>query len=230
MSINKRETPDAYARCTARMRARSAGTMSERLCRVGGCERPAYRARTLCNHHAMRRFHYGDELAEPPPRRRAELAGQRFGLLVALERVDARQAWRCQCDCGAETIVRTWSLTSGGTRSCGQRRRHLTPTSYHQAHEHVNTLRGPARDHACRACGRPAQQWSFNRRDHEHERVTPEGWPWSPDPGDYEPLCVSCHKRADLAAIRADAAAAHGATPLIDPDDFDRTDDWRRGF
>lgn len=51
-----------------------------------------------------------------------DLAGKRFGRLVAMEStVNAGRstAWRCLCDCGNETIVRTSSLTSGATKSCG---------------------------------------------------------------------------------------------------------------
>ena len=56
-----------------------------------------------------------------------DISRQRFGRLVALERVGmtlapngTRQSmWRCQCDCGKETIVKYISLTSGNTRSCG---------------------------------------------------------------------------------------------------------------
>ena len=53
--------------------------------------------------------------------------GQRYGRLVAIERVaDYVQrngmkivAWLCQCDCGNKIIVRGNNLTSGDTRSCG---------------------------------------------------------------------------------------------------------------
>lgn len=56
-----------------------------------------------------------------------DISGQRFGRLVALERVGrtlapngTRQSmWRCRCDCGNETVVKYISLTTGNTRSCG---------------------------------------------------------------------------------------------------------------
>lgn len=49
-------------------------------------------------------------------------SGQRFGRLVARQRVgigqDAR--WACDCDCGGSTLVRTSNLKGeGGIRSCG---------------------------------------------------------------------------------------------------------------
>ena len=52
-----------------------------------------------------------------------ELAGKRFGRLVALEIVpnyrDTGVYWRCQCDCGDRTIVYSSSLIYGYTKSCG---------------------------------------------------------------------------------------------------------------
>lgn len=46
-----------------------------------------------------------------------DLTGQRFGMLVAIQRVGAR--WACQCDCGAYTNVPTAKLRNGHTKSCG---------------------------------------------------------------------------------------------------------------
>ena len=58
----------------------------------------------------------------------AALIGRRFGKLVVID-IDADIAsafgvkhWRCACDCGAMTTVRTNNLTSGRTRSCGCRK------------------------------------------------------------------------------------------------------------
>lgn len=48
------------------------------------------------------------------------IAGQRFGRLIALERHGTSQPtmWLCRCDCGATTAVRSRSLVAGLTRSC----------------------------------------------------------------------------------------------------------------
>ena len=57
--------------------------------------------------------------------KKLDLAGQRFGELTAVRPVAAiggKTAWRCRCDCGQEAIVKTTSLQSGHTRSCGCRR------------------------------------------------------------------------------------------------------------
>ena len=54
--------------------------------------------------------------------RRKALEGQRFGLLVVLS-YEGHQGgvhhWRCQCDCGRQTVVSQSNLLSGHTNSCG---------------------------------------------------------------------------------------------------------------
>ena len=55
-------------------------------------------------------------------RKKLDLTGQKFGKLTALEPArDARglTAWRCRCECGNETVVRSHDLKSGVTLSCG---------------------------------------------------------------------------------------------------------------
>lgn len=55
---------------------------------------------------------------------REDLTGQRFGRLTALEYVPSTGSrngalWRCQCDCGQETIAASGNLKNGHTTSCG---------------------------------------------------------------------------------------------------------------
>ena len=52
----------------------------------------------------------------------ADLSGQRFGKLVAIERVNQkgeRPKWLCKCDCGNEKVVSSCGLLNGRTKSCG---------------------------------------------------------------------------------------------------------------
>lgn len=54
--------------------------------------------------------------------KRADIAGQRFGRLVAIERIGSQNymsIWRCKCDCGNETNVTIARLRNGTTKSCG---------------------------------------------------------------------------------------------------------------
>ena len=51
-----------------------------------------------------------------------DLTGQRFGRLVAVERVGSRNTfalWKCKCDCGNEAEVVSTYLINGDTKSCG---------------------------------------------------------------------------------------------------------------
>lgn len=49
------------------------------------------------------------------------IAGRRFGRLIAVETVrrKGRLRWKCLCDCGRETVVACGSLRYGDTVSCG---------------------------------------------------------------------------------------------------------------
>ena len=50
------------------------------------------------------------------------LAGQRFGKLLVIERAPNRgrnTAWLCKCDCGESKVVPAYRLKSGRTASCG---------------------------------------------------------------------------------------------------------------
>ena len=57
--------------------------------------------------------------------KRMDIAGQKFGMLVALSYVGKRQTgskeslWLCRCDCGVEKAVSIGNLRSGNTKSCG---------------------------------------------------------------------------------------------------------------
>lgn len=54
-----------------------------------------------------------------------DLTGQEFGKLTAIKRLYADKyrasIWECICECGASTKVRSNSLKSGHTKSCGNR-------------------------------------------------------------------------------------------------------------
>lgn len=56
-------------------------------------------------------------------RKLRDLTGQRFGRLVAQERLEQQKAgsylWRCQCDCGTVALIPAAALIKGQTQSCG---------------------------------------------------------------------------------------------------------------
>ena len=59
-----------------------------------------------------------------------DIDGQRFGRLTALRLLDERKSgcavWECKCDCGKVVAVRSSSLFSGNTMSCGCLKRECT--------------------------------------------------------------------------------------------------------
>ena len=71
---------------------------------------------------------------------------------------------------------------------------------YTGAHERVRSARGKVQDHACIDCGGRARHWSYNHRDPNELRRS-DGLPYSGDPAMYDPRCVPCHKRFDLARL-----------------------------
>jgi hypothetical protein len=68
--------------------------------------------------------------------------------------------------------------------------------TYSGAHIRVRNARGPASAQVCE-CGQPAGHWSYDHSDPD-EKHDERGRPYSPDPSHYRPMCVPCHKRADL--------------------------------
>jgi hypothetical protein len=65
-----------------------------------------------------------------------DLTGQRFVRLIVVERARSRRGpyWRCACDCGNETIVRSDHLRVGDVRSCGCLRVETSRVSARVAH------------------------------------------------------------------------------------------------
>lgn len=55
--------------------------------------------------------------------KKLDLRGKKFGRLVVVERSHQdnhnKYHWRCNCDCGKETLVVTGQLINGRTKSCG---------------------------------------------------------------------------------------------------------------
>jgi hypothetical protein len=48
-----------------------------------------------------------------------DLSGQKFGKLTVISKDKGSAKWNCKCNCGNSTIVRTYSLTGGNSKSCG---------------------------------------------------------------------------------------------------------------
>lgn len=168
-------------------------------CSVSDCLKPIKR-KGLCYGHYMQQWRYGTT-SPTFEDRFADIAGQQFGSLVARERVNGR--WLCDCDCGAQTVVRIGDLNRGTTSNCGDRSAHhrRDDIKYAGAHDRVRADRGLVQAHRCIDCGSPAQHWSYNHDD--PDELTEEGLSarpvaYSVKPDHYSPRCVKCHRRFDL--------------------------------
>ena len=58
--------------------------------------------------------------------KKLDLTGRRFSSLCVVSQNGKHKSgaflWRCVCDCGRETVVRSGNLVTGATKSCGCRR------------------------------------------------------------------------------------------------------------
>ena len=71
-----------------------------------------------------------------------------------------------------------------------------------QAHRRVRDLHGVAKGHSCAYCSEPAAHWAYDHKD-PAQRIDPNDGPFSIKPEHYIPLCVKCHKRFDMAFLKA---------------------------
>jgi hypothetical protein len=87
---------------------------------------------------------------------------------------------------------------------------HKDKVQYVAAHNRVRRLWGKADQYPCIQCGTSAQQWSYDGTDpgelkghdpYSQQRVGGLPMRYSLWPEFYRPLCRSCHKRLDLAAL-----------------------------
>lgn len=165
--------------------------MTKRTCSAVDCDKATRTGSAdLCEAHYMKWYRYGTTEPRHPSRRR-DIAGQRFGTLVAIS-YDGK-AWFCQCDCGGTRLARINALLT-------------IDYSYSAIHNRLKTDRGPASSHPCVDCGNKARHWSYDHTDeNEHLGASglSKGVAYSMDPDRYAPRCVPCHKTFDLAHIAA---------------------------
>lgn len=71
--------------------------------------------------------------------------------------------------------------------------------TYNAVHHRVRAERGSASTYQCVRCDRRAKHWAYDHTDPD-ERQSDQG-PFSGDLNHYQPMCVPCHKRMDLARL-----------------------------
>ena len=99
-----------------------------------------------------------------------DLAGQRFGRLVVINRAEnsktGKAKWNCFCDCSAKTVVFSDALTSGHTNSCGCIRIEKTIKR--------NTKHGLSKDIAY-SCWKGINKRCYNKNDKSYVRYGGRG-------------------------------------------------------
>lgn len=182
-------------------------------CTVAGCGKPTKRTLTgLCEMHYYRKRRTGSlELAERP---------LKFPLPPTARTKTPNEPRPTECQepgCGKPIGGRNWCnmhytrwLRHGDPQTVIVDRNLPTGSAhphwrgdeagYRAVHERVRSRRGPAKDHPCLHCGGQAAHWAYDHAD-PAELIDSAMGPYSTNPERYLPLCVSCHKRFDLAHL-----------------------------
>lgn len=203
--------------------------LDDRKCSYEGCENPL-RARGWCATHWARWRKHGTPDGAPPravhaecvipdcggkPRsKHAEYCEMHYGRVR--RQGDPHKVLRVSGDCTVDGCSEAAFFIRGLCRKHDSRLKrnghfdllvHHAWTgdsvTYFAMHRRLRSARGRASDYLCVDCGRRGQQWSYNRRA-EVEKMSSLG-PYSADLNDYDPRCISCHKKFDLRAISAGA-------------------------
>lgn len=82
-----------------------------------------------------------------------DIAGCRFGRLVAKERVGKK--WLCACDCGNEKLVLPSNIKRGLTKSCGCLNKELAPLRAKRTHLKCRTPEYKTWQSIHQRCGNP---------------------------------------------------------------------------
>lgn len=170
--------------------------MNKGTCSIADCGRPAH-TRGWC------RTHYG-----------RWLRGASLHMPIRAWRVEDRS-------CAADGCTRPFHSTIDDQSWCSMHasrvNRHGDPgawkrrgvdhgmwagekVGYHGVHRRLYKEYGQARSHRCADCGGQAEQWSYDGADPK-ERSDPRRGPFSADLDRYQPRCVPCHRKLDLAAL-----------------------------
>lgn len=184
------------------------------ICSVEGCSKPSRsRVADMCPKHYHRVYRYGTlerttdlvaqglrESSNPPQHK----SGMRVGTLTLVRR--SRYGWLAQCSCGETRIVSAGEINRTAERNtCGNKANHLSDdVDYSAAHGRVRKERGKASRYPCVDCGARAKHWSYDHADPDERTSSVErtmGLAFSLNIEHYQPRCVPCHKRYDLAHI-----------------------------
>jgi len=161
-----------------------------RVCSVAPCAAPV-KARGLCNRHYLRQRKHGD------PATVLRAANGTFGPVCVVPECGSPHHTGGYCGKHAYRI-RVHGTPAAPAAKTGPQNPAWRGdvVGYSAVHARLRRTFGPAATQLC-DCGAPAEQWAYDHSD-PAEQEAPEG-PYSTDLARYRPMCVPCHKRADLA-------------------------------
>lgn len=170
--------------------------MSRPECRMEACTKES-RGRGLCSTHWRRWRTHGDPNVVKRPGVDYMV---RRGCLIDGCLVSAHSHGYCPLH------LARWQKNGDPTHAGPRTGRPLNgefPT-YGAIHKRLARTRGSAHAHRCVDCDRPAQEWSYDGTDvHDLEALVRGATVrYSLELEHYDPRCVSCHRKHDLAGSR----------------------------
>lgn len=160
-----------------------------KICKVDGCEK-SVKARGWCAMHYWRWQVHGDP--------HVVLTGKKP---CKIENCDKLATGRGMCPKhytrwrrhGDPHIV----LPPSSTRSGPGHPRWKEVPSYAAFHRRLRKQKGSPSEYQCRECGKEAAQWAYNNTC--DDEIQDKQGRYCTHPDHYVPMCVSCHKKFDLA-------------------------------
>ena len=153
------------------------------ICSIAGCDRKHY-ARSWCKGHYSRWSKKG-----------------------VLDKAPIKPKYGATCrvgGCDESTLARGWCRTHykrweahGDPTVLLQAKGSGDDVGYDAAHRRVRVAHGSAVSHSCVDCGQQAAHWAYDHLDPDERRE--QELPYSVKIEHYQPMCVRCHKRFDLA-------------------------------
>lgn len=107
---------------------------------------------------------------------RYDLTGKTFGRLTVLYYDDTEKKWVCRCACGNTKLTRTYSLTSGDTKSCGCLNREYICTKKRNYRDITGNRYGYLEVIEYVRSGKNGTEWKCYCHKCGSERVIPSVW------------------------------------------------------
>lgn len=138
------------------------------------------------------------------------IAGLRFGFLIALERITVPETrkhgttlWKFKCDCGKEVVTSLSKVQSGNTKSCGC-------LHVESARARLKKLRGPCRCSSLEI-SKKFTYYKRNAKRRHHE--------WNLTPMDFEQMisdhCFYCGATSRVGLDRVDCQKAYDFSNVV---------------